>query len=50
MLASSLVLVDCLAKRQRAINQRVQKILDKMEQFQHFGTVFVKEDRVAIKN
>ena len=39
MLASSLVLVDCRAKRQRTINRSVQKILHKMEQFQHFGTV-----------
>jgi len=30
-------------KRKRTINRRVQKRLD-MEQFHHFGTVFVKED------
>jgi len=44
ILVSSLVLVGCLAERQRTINRRVQKRLD-MEQFRHFGTVFVKEDR-----
>jgi len=44
ILASSLVLVGCLAERQRTINRRVQKRLD-MEQFHHFGTVFVKEAR-----
>ena len=44
ILASSLVSVGCLAERQRTINRRVQKRLD-MEQFHHFGTVFVKEER-----
>jgi len=44
ILRRGLVLVDCLAKRKRAINRRVQKRLD-MERFRHFGTVFVKEDR-----
>jgi len=44
ILASSLVSVGCLAKQKRTINLSVQKRLD-MEQFHHFGTVFVKEDR-----
>jgi len=44
ILASSLVLVGCLAQQKRTINLSVQKRLD-MEQFHHFGTVFVKEDR-----
>ena len=44
ILASSLVLVGCLAKRKRTISRRVQKRLD-MELFRHFGTVFVKEHR-----
>jgi len=44
ILASSLVLVGCLAKRQRTIDRRVQKKID-MEQFHHFGAVSVKEDR-----
>jgi len=39
----SIVLVGCLAKTKHVINRRVQKRLD-MEQFHHFGTVFVKED------
>jgi len=43
ILGSSLVLVCCLAKRKRTINRRVQ-IRSDMEQFNHFGTVFVKED------
>jgi len=42
--ANSIVLVGCPAKRKRTINRRVKKRLD-MEQFCHFGTVFVKEDR-----
>jgi len=42
--ANSIVLVGCPAKRKRTINRRVKKWLD-MEQFRHFGTVFVKEDR-----
>ena len=42
--ASSLVLVRCLAKRERTINRRVKKRSD-VEQFHHFGSVFVKEDR-----
>jgi len=41
---NSLVLVGCLAKRKRTINRRVKKRLD-IEQFRHFGTVFVEEDR-----
>ena len=45
--ANSLVLVGCLAKRKRTINRRVKKRLD-MEQFRHFGTVFVKADREAV--
>ena len=44
ILGRSLVLAGCLAKRKRTINRRVQKRLD-MEQFHHFGTVFVEEDR-----
>ena len=44
ILASSLVLVGCLAKRKRTNNLSVQKKID-MEQFHHFGTVFVKADR-----
>ena len=44
ILGSSLVLAGCLAKRKRTINRRVQKRSD-MEQFHHFGTVFVGEDR-----
>ena len=43
ILGSSLVLVGCLAKRKRTINRRVHKRLD-MEQFHHFGTVFMKKD------
>ena len=43
-----LVLVGCLAKRKRTIDRRAQKRLD-MEQFRHFGSVFVKEDREAGK-
>ena len=43
-LGSSLVLVGCLAKRKCTINRRLQKRSD-MEQFRHFGSVFVKEDR-----
>jgi len=42
--ASSSVSVGCLAERQRTINRRVQERLD-MEQFHHFGTAFVKEER-----
>ena len=42
--ASSLVLVGCLAKTERTMNRRVKKRSD-MEQFHHFGSVFVKEDR-----
>ena len=38
-----LVLVGCLAKRKHTI-RRVQKRLH-MEQFHHFGSVFVREDR-----
>ena len=41
---NSLVLVGCLAKRKRTINRRVKKRLD-IEQFRHFGTVFMNEDR-----
>jgi len=41
ILASSSVLVGCLAKRKRTINRRVQKSLDT----ERFGTVFVEEDR-----
>jgi len=41
ILASSSVLVGCLAKRKRTINRRVQKSLDT----ERFVTVFVKEDR-----
>ena len=48
ILASSLVLVGCLAKRKRTISRRVQKRLD-MELFRHFGTVFVKEHHEAGK-
>ena len=44
ILGSSLVLVGCLAKRKRTVSRRAQKRLD-MEQFRHFGAVFVKEDR-----
>jgi len=44
ILANSIVLVGCPAKRKRTINRRVKKRLD-MEQFRHFGTVFVKQDR-----
>ena len=44
ILGSSLVSVGCLAKGKRTINRRVQNRLD-VEQFRHFGTVFVKEDR-----
>ena len=44
ILGSSSVLVGCLAKRKHAINRRVRERLD-MEQFDHFGSVFVKEDR-----
>jgi len=44
ILGSTLVSVGCLAKRKRTINRRVQKKSD-MEQFHHFGTVFVEEDR-----
>jgi len=44
ILASSLVLLGCLAKRKRMINRRVRKRLD-VKQFRHFGRVFVKEDR-----
>jgi len=44
ILANILVLAGCLAKRKRTINRRVHKRLD-MEQFRHFGTAFVKEDR-----
>jgi len=43
ILGSSLVLVGCHAKRKRTINRRVHKRLD-MEQFHHFGTVFMKKD------
>ena len=45
---NSLVLVGCLTKRKRTINRTVKKRLD-MEQFCHFGTVFVKEDRETEK-
>ena len=45
---SSIVLVGCLAKRKRTINRRVHKRLD-AEQFNHFGSVFVKEDRETEK-
>ena len=38
------VLVSCLAKQKRMVNRRAQERLD-MEQFRHFATVFVKEDR-----
>jgi len=41
---NSLVLVGCLAKRKRTINRRIKKRLD-IEQFRHFGAVFVNEDR-----
>ena len=44
ILAGMLVSVGCVAKRKRTISRGVQKRLD-MEQFHHFGTVFVKEDR-----
>ena len=44
ILGRSLVLAGCLAKRKRTINRRVQKRSD-MEQFHHFGSVFVTEDR-----
>jgi len=44
ILASSLVLVGCLAERKRTINRRAQERLD-MVQFRHFGRVFVEEDR-----
>ena len=37
-------MLSCNAKRQRTINIIVKKRLN-MEQFHHFGTVFVKEDR-----
>ena len=48
ILDSSLVLVGCLAKRKRTINQRVQKRLH-MVQFRHVGTVFRKEARETVK-
>jgi len=48
ILASSLVLVGCLAKRKHTVSQRVQKRLD-MEQVCHFEAVFVKEDHEAGK-
>jgi len=41
---SSLVSVGCLAERKRTISRRVQK-RSGMEQFRHFGSVFVKEVR-----
>jgi len=44
ILASSLVLVGCLAERKRTINRRAQERLDMVE-FRHFGRVFVEEDR-----
>jgi len=44
ILGSSLASVGCLAKRKRTISRGVQKRSD-MEQFRHFGSVFVKEDR-----
>jgi len=44
ILGSSLVSVGCLAERKRTISRRVQK-RSGMEQFRHFGTVFVKEVR-----
>jgi len=44
---SSLVLVGCLAKRKRTVSRRAQKRLD-TEQFRHFATVFVKEDRETV--
>ena len=44
ILASSLVLEGCLAKRKRAINRSFLKKLD-MKQCHYFGTVSVKEDR-----
>ena len=44
VLGSSLVLAGCLAKRKRTVSRRAQKRLD-TEQFRHFGTMFVKEDR-----
>ena len=40
ILASSSVLVGCLAKRKRMTNRRLQKGLD-MEQFCHFVTLFM---------
>jgi len=43
-----LALVGCLAQRKRTINRRVKKRLD-IEQFRHFGAVYVKEDREAGK-
>ena len=45
---SSLVLAGCLVKRKRTISRTVKKRLD-VEQFRHFGSVFVKEDREAGK-
>jgi len=44
ILGSSFVLVGCLAKRNCTINRRVHKKRLDMEQFYHFGTVFVNED------
>jgi len=44
ILASSLVLLGCLAKWERTLKRGFQKRFD-MKQFHHFGTVFVKEDR-----
>ena len=38
ILANSLVLAGCLAKRKRTIYRRVKKRLD-MEQFRHFGSI-----------
>jgi len=46
---TSLGLVGCLTKRKHTINRRAKKRLD-MEQFCHFGTVFVKEDRETEKS
>jgi len=43
ILASTLVLVGCLVKQKHTISRIVQKL--GMEQFHHFGSVFVKEDR-----
>jgi len=41
ILASSLVLVGCLVKQKHTISRIVQKL--GMEQFHHFGSVFVKD-------